>query len=661
MSGGKGYEVFDHHRSIAVLNDSALEGCHLCSLLLSRLPAQLGLGRNRLLATEECIPSEQSDRSSYHLRLIHVHGLRRMHLKDWFYNQVSGHTSKWLYIDDSEVHPSEDTSTSGASATQERSLSTASQASFQLAIQWISCCRSNHKSCNPGTSQSPTRLLDVRNAETSRTVKLRLSTDIADGLDPRRIEYVALSHRWGKQQLLKLELGTIQQFMDSIEMNSLPLTFQHAVIATRYLGFDYLWIDSLCIIQDSPSDWEYESSIMGEIYKGSVVTLAALSAHDSHGGLFHNCNPLMTATLVLDDGTKIKPRSQWESVPLQGELLQRGWVVQERVLAPRTLFYTSWGIAWECAGKQLTEDGKVDFGETPKADFRRVGLQPGVAFASPVADASLLSFHSRWTKLLEIYSATRLTRPGDKLVAFHGIITDVASRAGLTSVAGLWKEIFIIELLWRTKDPQSNKTSPYRAPSWSWASLDTQVTNSWAELLTPLDNALSTVQWLPKAHVKDIQVEQKVNGELIDRAFLQINGPLKTVRLHGDAAKEGLLHQQREWACIFGYEEAMLEAHWGFHDGTVTRSKVFPDWKMNNRTNQLYVLWVAQVRGREARQYQGNTEPRIIDIGLVLEPDDLEHNVFRRKGYFEQYFYADISSRLFGPEGCYTEQCLIIV
>jgi Heterokaryon incompatibility protein (HET) len=92
-----------------------------------------------------------------------------------------------------------------------------------------------------------------------------------------------------------------QQFAQGIEFETLPKTFQHAVIATARLGFHHLWIDSLCIIQDSPADWETESAIMGDIYRGSECTIAASGAEDCHGALFAERNPLLTAPCRVTD------------------------------------------------------------------------------------------------------------------------------------------------------------------------------------------------------------------------------------------------------------------------------------------------------------------------------------------------------------------------
>jgi hypothetical protein len=321
------------------------------------------------------------------------------------------------------------------------------------------------------------------------------------------------------------------------------------------------------------------------------------------------------------------------------------------------LWYTSWGLAWECIETQLTEEGEVNFGEAPKADYYGIGVKPELVPTTINSKESLLAFHAKWIKLVQLYSSTNVTRYKDKLVAFHGIVANIEGRTGLSSVAGLWKEILLAELLWKTEDPQYIKSTSYRAPSWSWASLNTRVSNQCTELFTPLDEYPCIVEWLSR--IMDARADEAANGE-ITSAYVRLEGPLRSLILNEEAPKRGLLNQEREWANISGYDENIFKSDWGFHDGTITRSKVFPDYRQNPRTSQLYVLWICQIRGRETRIRQETIEPRMIDIGLILEGIEVEHNIFQRRGYFEQYFYAKTSSRLFGADQLFNVRYLTI-
>ncbi|MCJ1400519.1 hypothetical protein MMC11_003725 [Xylographa trunciseda] len=136
---------------------------------------------------------------------------------------------------------------------------------------------------------------------------------------------------------------------------SLPQNFSDAALITARLGCSYLWIDSLCIIQDS-DDWDREAATMGDVYSNAVFTIAALSATNSHGGCFVTRNPLAFEPCLLRDGDgrdTVWAESQRVQRPdLEGDmrppLHRRAWVVQEQALAPRTLYFGYEMVFWEC-------------------------------------------------------------------------------------------------------------------------------------------------------------------------------------------------------------------------------------------------------------------------------------------------------------------------
>jgi hypothetical protein len=99
-------------------------------------------------------------------------------------------------------------------------------------------------------------------------------------------KYVALSHCWGRPSKLPLttRMANLSQHLQRISFSDLPLTFKDAVKLTLNLGHRYLWIDSLCIVQDDPEDWLREASKVGSVYGNALVTLSALSSVDSTRG-----------------------------------------------------------------------------------------------------------------------------------------------------------------------------------------------------------------------------------------------------------------------------------------------------------------------------------------------------------------------------------------
>lgn len=159
---------------------------------------------------------------------------------------------------------------------------TSTSTSLNLAQSWIKDCEMTHGQCGSGRDVSlPKRCLDLK------------PTSIPDGSAIQLVEthgstgtYACLSHCWGKDKLITTTSQTIASHLSGIPLAVLPKTFGDAVTLTRNLGLRYLWIDSLCIIQDSREDWQIESSKMADIYHNSFLTIAAISSPDSRGGCF---------------------------------------------------------------------------------------------------------------------------------------------------------------------------------------------------------------------------------------------------------------------------------------------------------------------------------------------------------------------------------------
>ena len=141
--------------------------------------------------------------------------------------------------------------------------------------------------------------------------------------------------------------------MTTIATTELSKTFQDAIGITRILGIRYIWIDALCIIQDSELDWKRESAQMFRIYSSSYCNLAASSARDgSHGMPYHRDNkaPQPLKLFVNNMICFIEPstKSIFEANVEHGPLTNRAWVFQERMLSKRNLHFTPKHLLWEC-------------------------------------------------------------------------------------------------------------------------------------------------------------------------------------------------------------------------------------------------------------------------------------------------------------------------
>lgn len=167
----------------------------------------------------------------------------------------------------------------------------ASDHGLSILRNWIKDCNEHHDCISPVTTL-PTRVLDVTASRAGNLIKL-LETQGQSG------RYIALSHCWGTSHRLKLTSTTRQSLTHGFSINDLPLTFRDAALISRKLSVYYLWIDSLCIIQDDADDWRRKSSKMADVYANSYLTIAAASSTDDSSGFLHGGRSLWGRPDVL--------------------------------------------------------------------------------------------------------------------------------------------------------------------------------------------------------------------------------------------------------------------------------------------------------------------------------------------------------------------------
>jgi hypothetical protein len=384
---------------------------------------------------------------------------------------------------------------------------------------WIEDCIENHPECSREADGSfiPTRLIDVQLTEESEDIKLVSLNNQSDGL-----EYVTLSHCWGDPDKRPVITTTenLSRHMHCIPFQELPLTFRNAVELTRGLGHRYLWVDSLCIIQDDSQDWMQESSMMAAVYGGAKITLSALSSADSTQGLYVPSPTVFTPGRIHFDqvlepyririfqdepldwdkeynddpslyGENPDQRNQSNNNPLR----QRAWVLQEREISTRNIHFSRRLLLWECNTTKATSE--LPWNRPPLRDLLQPlpVMQRAMSSTRPVVNLSGESMapdgpfrvREKWFELMEDYMSRFLSHGADKLPALSGLAQSFQPRLPASQyLAGLWSEQLPYSLLWRTTVPDSQlwttvgnksrrnpKPSPdYRAPSWSFLSLD---------------------------------------------------------------------------------------------------------------------------------------------------------------------------------------------
>lgn len=356
-------------------------------------------------------------------------------------------------------------------------------------------CVENHEQCNTGSIPPlPTRVLDLGSPNETQEPRLLISNGM-HGL------YITLSHCWGGKVPIVTTTHNVDIHRDAMPMSSLPPTFRQAVQITRYLGIRYLWIDSLCILQDSKQDWERESMTMGEVYGRSFLTIAARAARNAQDGCFiprrvSTVSICRLSYLAKDDpsiplGTIsiLDPAFMIED-PRQSPLDTRGWVLQEKILTPRVVHYAAQQIYWECRQKATSQDGKylvpptsrlkqsIDVHTPFKLIFRCIKGERELVYPPDWSERRLeLAVRmTQWYRLVGEYSERSLTYASDKLPALAGVARTFARLTGYKYLAGLWEEDILMGLLWwrwkRKGLPSSTwPDAPVSdlLPSWSWA------------------------------------------------------------------------------------------------------------------------------------------------------------------------------------------------
>jgi hypothetical protein len=411
-------------------------------------------------------------------------------------------------------------------------------------------------------------------------------------------------------------VNTLKNFKrKGIWISDLPPNFQHAIHVTKNLGIHYIWIDSLCIIQDSDEDWRREASRMWEVYSNSYCTIAATASSDSHGGLFRDRNALSTVPCKVQPAWSSEQNGQyycvasesWKVEVEDSPLNSRGWVLQERALSPRILHFGNRQLLWECRSLTASEAFPQKLPEamktpTVKENFDLLRLA-NVA-ANP--DTAELSAHDIWANYVESYSRCHLTYGSDKLVALSGLARLIHTHLGENEIylAGMFKSQLIRLMPWEVGiNHQNGGTRPtsYRAPSWSWASTDGEINFPKPNLSLPVTAAnLEELATLVEANTTPLE---DPFGKVID-GLVRVRGLLfkATFKPNRDQASPDFFLNGKL------LEKAYLQPDVGIHKGII------------------------QGRNLHCMPFIVNDQDYI--QGLILEPTGNAKGQFQRVGSF---------------------------
>lgn len=370
-----------------------------------------------------------------------------------------------------------------------------------------------------------------------------------------RGEYAALSYCWGENSIqLKATGPTLDKLKSHIPPERLPKTIQDAIKLTRMLGLSYIWIDCLCILQDSDPDWESEAAKMGQYYQWANLTIAASAAVSASSGLFGSRSKVSkpkeiqfrdshgSLHLLVAQSRNIQ---LWtDTIDCLGPLSERGWTLQEHALSGRIIHFTEGEMIWECPWEMTSEDGHPIRNNCN-------------SMINEFQEKRLKAPENYWRFLVRAYSSRRLSYSKDKLPAIAGMADQYFELTSQEYLAGLWRENLPVDLVWSSWGWEEADKPPrvLIGPSWSWASIDGGVVFI-AESIG--------YEFPMEVHAKIHNVHCSIPGNnpfgQVEQGILDISGPVLEMNVRYDG------HKNEE-----GFPQFHLDC------GGLTELKLFPD------------------------------------------------------------------------------------
>jgi hypothetical protein len=364
-----------------------------------------------------------------------------------------------------------------------------SEAARMQVVTWLEECE-GHVCCSDSRRDSnlPTRVIEV--SPPGRQHPRLLESGNLRGV------YATLSYCWGKTPFSTLTRSNYGQLVEELDLPALPATIRHAISAARDISIPYLWIDALCIIQDSEEDKVREIAGMKHIYDSSALTIVAASAKSVFDGFLYPrvySEPSHTIPVRIRPGIFGTMSVNELDAACYDERLEplakRAWTMQEQLLAQRTLTFTTHTMMWRCHvgtrnfGDSLYFPLDLDAGYNDNDDKYSLNLD-SLLLSEDEAHLQRDKALSCWLRLVTAYSLRAASKERDKLNALAGIASHPSfTRAlGPGYFAGLWRYNLARQLTWRTSNWHRTlaeddtfvfyRPVKYRAPSWSWASLE---------------------------------------------------------------------------------------------------------------------------------------------------------------------------------------------
>jgi hypothetical protein len=456
-----------------------------------------------------------------------------------------------------------------------RPLSTSRGKDRNLGVikSWLKDCQSNHPFCQQRDNtnvQLPTRLVEIVDAKTARLVE----TTGQFG------QYVALSYCWGQNPddncMTIMSNFRSRLLPEGLPRDQLPGTIRDAVAVTERLGIKYIWIDALCMLQDNLDDKHEELGKMSQYYRNSFLTIAASTPSCTTGfvGTMGRCEKHPESSLPRD----LVPLDMFAHIPdsdkgVSGKIYvreenpyqlheepinKRAWTLQECILAPRVLLFGS-RVIWFCQHMTHSDGGVEDWSfdqnelERTRREFQvelvkldREGLDVEVDHGSTDENRDI---YDLWHRLIGTYSRRALTWPSDKLPAISAVAVEFSKITKDEYLAGLWRLNLPRDLLWTTPQAATHRPKTWRAPTWSWASVDDAIIYN----LPPPKNATLLAE-IVEAEVVPL-TSMAAFGE-VQQGSLVLTAPSFTIRLSDEEKRDEF---SKPWLKDFQFKYSKTE------------------------------------------------------------------------------------------------------
>ncbi|THV07297.1 HET-domain-containing protein [Dendrothele bispora CBS 962.96] len=467
--------VFSYKTTLGQIDKSRKQGCGWCALLWAELQSNVFLTSHVDLVRVAFIPALFSNNGT-------LVGAQRL--------------SVWLGKDAKElftypIYTDRENSCANEVVARNRALQMDSPSTFASALECIRECIDNHQSClkpqEPQNSFFPTRVIDCTDPAKP---KLYTPADVVHDF------YVVLSYVWGENQPHKTTTKNIEEYQRQINTDVLPKTIKDAIWTTHACGQHYLWVDALCIVQHSREDKIREIGQIPNIFAGAYFTIIAARSSKVSEGFLHDCPrpPLAVTRLPFyckDSSTMSTVFLEHDNIGRYDDncesmdpIHKRAWCLEERLLSSRSLVYMTSTLRFHCQFLKVNVGNAVRQYHDLVSHRLAIDWIPAPDDPPPSPTSDKLFHYNRsttlWDTIIANYTKRYVTNIGDKLVALAGVAQRFNERWKQSSssnyLAGLWHDNLQHDILWhKNADDLFPRLATYRAPSWSWASVEGSV------------------------------------------------------------------------------------------------------------------------------------------------------------------------------------------